>query len=119
MDGKISEGTGLGDGDTRGAKDVSDELEDQDQLLGAQQKGEEKQEEKQDEMGPQQDDTKGERALACKGCRRAAWAWALPGIYQPARGDCGAGVEMDDDFDGALEDVQPNAASDDDGEHLM
>ena len=23
---------------------------------------------------------------------------------------------MDDDFDGALEDVQPNAASDDDGE---
>lgn len=65
MDGKISEGTGLGDGDTRGAKDVSDELEDQDQLLGAQQKGEEeKQEERQDEMGPQQDDTKGEPGSA-------------------------------------------------------
>lgn len=83
---KMTEGTGLGDGDTRGAKDISDELEDEDQLLGAQQKGK-----KQEEEGHQQDD-------------------AQPEGEQPK------GIEMDEDFEGALEDVQkdPNAASDED-----
>jgi midasin len=34
----VAEGTGLGEGDTQGAKDISDQLEDQDQLLGAAEK---------------------------------------------------------------------------------
>lgn len=38
---KEHEGTGMGEGE--GAKDVSDKIENEDQLLGAQQKGEEDQ----------------------------------------------------------------------------
>ena len=38
---KEHEGTGMGEGE--GAKDVSDKIENEDQLLGAQQKGEEEQ----------------------------------------------------------------------------
>ena len=37
-DSKVVEGTGFGEADTRHAKDISNELEEQDQLLGAQQK---------------------------------------------------------------------------------
>ncbi|GIL72549.1 hypothetical protein Vretifemale_2893, partial [Volvox reticuliferus] len=70
---KEAEGTGLGDG--TGAKDISDQLENQDQLLGAQQRGAQPQEEQQDKQsgGPEEDQKKG--------------------------------IEMDDDFDGALHDV--------------
>jgi midasin len=84
-EGKLTEGTGLGDGDTRGAKDITEQLEDQDQMLGAQQKGEqpEREEEAQAPERPE-DQTKG--------------------------------AEMDEDFEGALEDVQPDA-NEDDGEH--
>jgi len=84
---KMTEGTGLGDGDTRGAKDISDELEDEDQLLGAQQKG--KQQEEEDHEQDEEAQPEGE---------------------QPK------GIEMDEDFEGALEDVHkdPNAASDED-----
>ena len=38
---KEHEGTGMGEG--QGAKDVSDKIENEDQLLGAQQKGQEEQ----------------------------------------------------------------------------
>lgn len=89
-------GTGLGDGDTRGAKDISDELEDEDQLLGAQQQGVEE---------------------------------GKDGAQPPETGQEGAkGIEMDDDFEGALEDVPRDAANqegedsdeadDEDGERL-
>lgn len=71
------QGTGLGEGDTRDAKDITDELEDQDQLLGAQQKD---QEHPQDQAMPPEQNEK----------------------------DSGKGIEMDDDFEGALEDVQPD-----------
>ncbi len=72
---KVAEGTGLGEGDTTGARDITDELADQDLLLGAQKAGEEK-EEPADEVAPQPDD----------GAR---------------------GAEMDEDFEGAMEDLQP------------
>lgn len=73
-DAKLTQGTGLGEGDTTDAKDISDELEDEDQLLGAQQKGQEEKEE--------------------------------PAEAQPQGADGPKGVEMDEDFDGALEDLQ-------------
>ena len=82
-EGKLTEGTGLGEGDTRGAKDITEQLEDQDQLLGAQQKG---QEEKQEDA-------------------------AAPEPQGPEEQP--KGVEMDEDFQGALEDVQPNDAEED------
>lgn len=53
-DGKMTEGTGLGEGDTRGAKDISEQLEEQDELLGAKQKGQEQDEQREDEQ--QQED---------------------------------------------------------------
>ena len=81
--GKTTEGTGLGEGDTRGAKDIGDELTDQDQLLGSRQKDQPQQEQEapSDDPQPQQEEDKG--------------------------------LEMDDDFEGGLEDVQldPNAQS--------
>jgi hypothetical protein len=40
----------------QGAKDVSDELKDEDQLLGAQQKGKEQEKQHQDHDAPQQGD---------------------------------------------------------------
>ena len=82
---QMKEGTGLGEGDTTGAKDISDELEDEDQLLGAQKKGEEEKKEEQPEAPP------------------------------PPEGeeDTAKGVEMEDDFEGALEDVKPDANEDD------
>ncbi|EFJ44763.1 hypothetical protein VOLCADRAFT_121252, partial [Volvox carteri f. nagariensis] len=71
---KEAEGTGLGDG--TGAKDISDQLDNQDQLLGAQQRGaEQKQEEQEDKQG------------------------GGPEEEQPK------GIEMDDDFEGSLHDV--------------
>ncbi|KAG7670517.1 hypothetical protein KSW81_003079 [Nannochloris sp. 'desiccata'] len=90
-DTKITEGTGLGEGDTTGAKDISHELEDQDQLLGAQQKD---QEEKEQPADAQQQEQEGEEEEE-----------------QPK------GVEMDEDFNGALEDVKPQDIdeNDDDG----
>jgi hypothetical protein len=49
----------MGEGDTTGAKDVSDKITDEDQLLGAQQKDAEKPEqEKQDGQEPEKDDDK-------------------------------------------------------------
>ncbi|KAG2499138.1 hypothetical protein HYH03_002721 [Edaphochlamys debaryana] len=48
---KEAEGTGLGDG--QGAKDISDQLENQDQLLGAQQRGKEPKEEEDKQGGPE------------------------------------------------------------------
>lgn len=53
---KESTGTGLGDGSTEGAKDISDKLENEDQLLGAQQRDAEQ---KQEEQGPVEDSAKG------------------------------------------------------------
>ncbi|KAL4440107.1 hypothetical protein ABPG75_003108 [Micractinium tetrahymenae] len=88
-EGKVTEGTGLGEGDTTGAKDISNELEDQDQLLGAKQKGaEEAQQEQEDQQAPQEQKQD-------------------------------QGVEMDDDFEGALEDVaqdQQQSGGESDGE---
>lgn len=51
------QGTGMGEGDTRGAKDVSDKIENEDQLLGAQQKDRPEEEEQQQdrEQGPEDD----------------------------------------------------------------
>jgi midasin len=53
-------GTGMGEGDTTGAKDVSDKLDNEDQLLGAQQKDkpEEQQQQQQqpEDKGPDNDD---------------------------------------------------------------
>ncbi|GAB4814208.1 hypothetical protein N2152v2_001254 [Parachlorella kessleri] len=85
-EGKMGEGTGLGEGDTRGAKDISDQLEDQDQLLGAKQKGQQEPEQQQQD-GEQEEHREQQREEK--------------------------GVEMDEDFDGSLEDVQrdPNAQS--------
>ena len=40
----------MGDGDTTGAKDISDQIKDEDQLLGAEQKGKKKEEEKKDDQ---------------------------------------------------------------------
>lgn len=48
------EGTGLGDG--TGAKDISDQLENQDQLLGAQQRGAQPQEEPEPQGGETEED---------------------------------------------------------------
>lgn len=63
-EGKLTEGTGLGEGDTKGAKDISDQLEDQDQLLGAQQK--ERQQQQEEEQG-QQEEAGGEKQKEEKG----------------------------------------------------
>jgi hypothetical protein len=52
------QGTGLGDGDTKGAKDISDQIKDEDQLLGAEQKkepGAKKEEHEQDQGGPEEE----------------------------------------------------------------
>lgn len=76
---KEMHGTGLADGDTRGAKDISDEIENEDQVLGAQQAGQETQEQ-------QEQDEKG----------------------------ASRGIEMEDDFEGALEDVQQDVDNDQD-----
>ncbi|KAG1668462.1 hypothetical protein FOA52_005235 [Chlamydomonas sp. UWO 241] len=78
---KDAGGTGLGEGNTTNAKDISDQLVDEDQLLGAEQKDREKKEEAQDEKGGKDEKDKG--------------------------------IEMDDDFDGSLEDMD---APRDDGE---
>jgi len=88
-DTKITEGTGLGEGDTTDAKDISHELEDEDQLLGAQQKDQEEKEQPADAQQQGQEEEE----------------------EQPT------GVEMDEDFNGALEDVKPqdNDENDDDG----
>lgn len=87
-DTKITEGTGLGEGDTTEAKDITHELEDQDQLLGAQQKDQEEREQPADAQQQEQEEEE-----------------------QPK------GVEMDEDFNGALEDVKPQDTdeNDDDG----
>lgn len=60
-EGEVKEmhGTGLADGDTRGAKDISDEIEDEDQVLGAQQKGQEKEEHPQPEQQDEKDASRG------------------------------------------------------------
>jgi len=50
------QGTGMGEGDTRGAKDVSDKIDNEDQLLGAQQKDKQEEEEKQHEQDEGQED---------------------------------------------------------------
>lgn len=80
------------------------QLEDQDQLLGAKQKGAEEQEREEQEQqapGEQQKQDQGE-ACACAGrssvlrCKHAHRDLLL----------VSAGVEMDDDFEGGLEDVQ-------------
>lgn len=47
------QGTGMGEGGTRGAKDVSDKIDNEDQLLGAQQK---EQEEREEQPKDQQDE---------------------------------------------------------------
>ncbi|KAK9833665.1 hypothetical protein WJX74_002204 [Apatococcus lobatus] len=68
---KQTGGTGLGEGDTAGAKDITEEIENEDQLLGAQAKD-------QPQDQPQ---------------------------AQPQQPEQGKGVEMQDDFEGALEDM--------------
>ncbi len=49
----------MGEGDTRGAKDVSDKITNEDQLLGAQQKDQQPKDDKdKDEQGQQDEDDK-------------------------------------------------------------
>lgn len=56
---KETQGTGLGEGDTKGAKDISDQLRDEDQLLGAKQKDQQQPEQpEQQQQEGQDDDTK-------------------------------------------------------------
>ena len=57
---KEAEGTGLGDGDTKGAKDISDQIKDEDQLLGAEQKDKPKDKEEQEkqEQGGKEEEPK-------------------------------------------------------------
>ena len=56
--GEWKEAGGMGMGEGTGKKDVSDQIEDEDQLLGAQQKGQQ-QEEQQEEQGLEEDDARG------------------------------------------------------------
>lgn len=72
-DEEIRDGTGLGEGETAGANDISDQLQNQDQILGADVDG---QEEQRDEENICED----EKAH---------------------------GIEMENDFDGKMDDVEP------------
>jgi midasin len=74
---QTKDGTGLGDGDTKGAKDISNQLEDEDQLLGADFQ-EQRNEKGNDEGSNDQDQHEKDQ-----------------------------GVEMEDDFEGAMEDASP------------
>ena len=74
---QTKDGTGLGDGNTKGAKDISNQLEDEDQLLGAD--------------FQQQDNDKGNDE----------------GNENQEQHEKDQGIEMEDDFEGAMEDVQP------------
>lgn len=60
QEGPTREGTGMGEGSTKGAKDVSDELDNEDQLLGT---NKEEKEEQEDEAPQDNEDAKG-RGLA-------------------------------------------------------
>ena len=67
--GDSKEGTGMGDGSTAGAKDVSDELENEDQLLGNKQE----QKENNEDEPPEDGDAKGRLTdVAVKGNRTFA-----------------------------------------------
>ena len=46
----------MGEGDTQGAKDVSEKITDEDQLLGAQQKGQQPEPQQPQDEGPEEDD---------------------------------------------------------------
>jgi hypothetical protein len=80
---KEAEGVGLGDGDTANAKDVSAQIENEDQILGAHQ------EEKKEEEGSREG---GEGGAQDKGKEDEE------------------GVEMEQDFDGELADVSEDEA---------
>ena len=81
------DGTGLGDGDTKGAKDISDELEDQDQLLSG-------------GLGEKHDDDNDRQDEEEKGEDREE----------------DKGVEMDDDFEGVEEVVERKEDEEDEEE---
>jgi hypothetical protein len=88
---KEAEGVGLGDGDTANAKDVSAQIENEDQILGAHQ------EEKKEEEGSREE---GEGGVQDKGKEDEE------------------GVEMEQDFDGELADVSEDEAGNDDDKVL-
>lgn len=71
---ETKDGIGLGDGDTKGAIDISDQLHNEDQILGAEKV-------EQDEPYDENDGDRGEDEKA-------------------------QGIEMDEDFDGDMEDVE-------------
>ncbi|KAL1916197.1 uncharacterized protein VTP21DRAFT_5814 [Calcarisporiella thermophila] len=74
-DGKLESGTGMGEGETKGSKDVSEQIEDEEQILGTQS----------DSQPPEnRDDTKEEDNA----------------------------LEMQNDFDGKLEDIEPQSEDD-------
>ncbi len=54
---KEAEGTGLGEGE--GAKDISDQLESEDQILGAQRKGQEPEEKQEPDKAQPENEDKG------------------------------------------------------------
>jgi hypothetical protein len=82
---KQTDGTGLGDGDTRGAADVSAQIETEDQILGAQQRDVQ-------EAGGDDEDKGAEGE---KGGERG-------------RPEEQEGVEMQDDFEGEVGDAPEN-----------
>lgn len=86
-DSKMVEGTGLGEADTRGAKDISNELEDQDQILGAEQKNANKEDHENDRPEPE------------------------------GEGEA-KGIEMDDDFNGTLEDLGQGPEEEEEGKEI-
>ncbi|KAJ9508815.1 hypothetical protein QJQ45_028121 [Haematococcus lacustris] len=83
-------GTGMGEGDTRGAKDVSDKITDEDQLLGAQQRDAPKEP---DQPQPQGDEEKEQDK---------------PGPEPRLQG-----VEMEADFEGSLHDMDVDRGAND------
>lgn len=85
---KESEGTGLGDGDTTDAKDVSNQIQDEDQIMGAQtkeQQEEEREKEAKEEAGGEE-------------------------------GPEEEGVDMQQDFDGEYDDMPKDEGQESDSE---
>lgn len=77
--GDSKEGTGMGDGSTAGAKDVSDELENEDQLLGNKQE----QKENNEDEPPEDGDAKGKLTDAA-----IKWKYGFCSDTLGRRGEC-------------------------------
>lgn len=85
---KESDGTGLGEGDTSNAKDVSAQIENEDQIMGAQQR---------DQQGEQGAEADAERGAG--------------------REEGQEGVEMGQDFDGEIGDISGDEEGPEDEEN--